>query len=76
MTLSAWDLCFPSIFEDIGDYGPPQPRLLETRRAGEIQERERDRERDRDRDRAGERESETGASGTGARRREEEAQLL
>lgn len=34
MTLSAWDLCFPSIFEDIGDYVPSTTKT--SRQDGEI----------------------------------------
>lgn len=57
MTLSAWDLCFPSIFEDIGDYVPSTTKTPSgTRRRERYRERERDRERDRDRDRERERE--------------------
>ena len=58
MTLSAWDLCFPSIFEDIGDYVPSTTKTPRDKERERYRERERDRERDRDRDRERERERE------------------
>lgn len=70
VTLSAWDLCFPSIFEDIESYVPSTTRPPTRNRAGGMpgaDDRERDRDRDRER-RGGRARPERG----GTREREEE----
>lgn len=56
--MSAGDLSFPSIFEDIGDYVPSTTKTPRDKERERYRERERDRERDRDRDRERERERE------------------
>lgn len=58
MTLLTSDLCFLSIFEDIGDYVPSTTKTPRDKERERYRERERDRERDRDRDRDRERERE------------------
>lgn len=72
VTLSAWDLCFPSIFEDIGDYVPSTTKTPRDKERERYRERERDRERDRDRDRERERERERDRDRERDREREEE----
>lgn len=58
MTLAASDLCFSSIFEDIGDYVPSTTKTPRDKERERYRERERDRERDRERERDRDRERE------------------